>query len=204
MKTEKLEKMKSLLIVVDMVNGFIREGMMASKNIEHIIPEIECLIQKCKISGCGIAFIKDSHLENAREFDRYPKHCVKQTSEAELVVELKPYEESALVYEKNSTSAVYAPYFLDDIDKMKQLREIIIVGCCTDICVLNLAIPLQNYFDQMNRDVEIIIPKDAVETFDAVNHNSDIYNDHAFAIMEQAGIQLVKHYEGGKKYVSKR
>lgn len=201
MKTKKLEEMERLLIVVDMVNGFVREGMMASKNIEHIIPEIERLVQKCKEEGCGVAFIKDTHLENAREFHRYPKHCVKGTSEAELITELQPYEEEALVYEKNSTSAIYAPNFLTDIDAMKKLKEIIIVGCCTDICDLNLAIPLQNYFDQMDRDVEIVIPKDAVETFDAPNHNSDIYNEHAFALMEQAGVQLVKHYEGGKKYV---
>ena len=35
---EKLENIKYLLIVVDMVNGFVREGAMASQNIEHIIP----------------------------------------------------------------------------------------------------------------------------------------------------------------------
>lgn len=198
MRTKKLEEVERLLIVVDMVNGFVREGMMASKNIEHIIPEIERLIKKCRSEGYGIAFIKDCHLENAREFERYPKHCVKGTSEAELITELQLYEDEAFVYEKNSTSAIYAPGFLTDIDTMKKLKEIIIVGCCTDICDLNLAIPLQNYFDQMNCDIDIIMPKDAVETFDAPNHNSDTYNDYAFALIEQAGVQLVKHYKGGK------
>ena len=66
----------------------------------------------------------------------------------ELVEELKIFEPNALVYKKNSTSTIYAPGFIEDIDNMENLKEVIIVGCCTDICVLNLAIPLQNYFDE--------------------------------------------------------
>ena len=30
----------------------------------------------------------------------------------------------------------------------KNVEEIEVVGCCTDICVLNLALPLKNYFNQ--------------------------------------------------------
>lgn len=198
MKTKKLEEVERLLIVVDMVNGFVREGMMASNHIEHIVPEIQRLIEKCRTEGYGISFIKDSHLEHCREFARYPQHCVKGTSESELISELQPYEEDAFVYEKNSTSTIYAPTFLHDIDKMKKLKEIIVVGCCTDICVLNLVIPLQNYFDQLDRDIDITVPRDAVETYDAPNHPGDIYNDYAFHLIEQAGVQLVHHYKGGK------
>ena len=41
MKKENLKEIKELLLVVDMVNCFVREGAMKSQNIEHIIPEIE-------------------------------------------------------------------------------------------------------------------------------------------------------------------
>ena len=86
---------------------------------------------------------------------------------------------------------MYAENFLTDIDKMENLEEVIIIGCCTDICVLNLAIPLQNYFDQKDRNITITVPKNAVETYDAPNHNREEYNEIAFKLMKQAGINLV-------------
>ena len=195
-----LENLKKLLIVVDMVNGFVRSGKMADPYIEHIIPEHLKLIEMILNENEGLAFIKDNHELGCREFNRYPEHCVKGTYEAELVKELLPYEKDALVYLKNSTSAIFAKNFLNDIEKMKELKEVILVGCCTDICDINLGIPLQNYFDQMNRDVEIIIPKNAVETYNSDLHNRAEYNEMAFKLSEQAGIKLVKKYEGGKVY----
>ena len=89
------------------------------------------------------------------------------------------------------TSAMYAENFLTDIDKLKNLKQVTIVGCCTDICVLNLAIPLNNYFNQKNRNIEIIVPKNAVETFDSEMHKRYEYNEIAFKLMAQAGIKLV-------------
>ncbi|MDD4831365.1 MAG: cysteine hydrolase [Bacilli bacterium] len=194
---KNLEELKKLLIVVDMVNGFVKEGIMSDRQIESIIPEQLRLIDETLREGEGLAFIKDSHNKGCREFDRYPEHCVKGTKESELVDELLPYEKNSLSYSKNSTSTIYAKDFINDIEKMKALREIIITGCCTDICVMNLAIPLQNYFDQIDRRVNITLPLNAVETYNSESHNRDEYNNMAFKLMEQSGIKLVKRY-GGK------
>ena len=195
MNKEKLENIKDLLIVVDMVNGFVREGAMASQNIEHIIPRIEELVKSYLETDDGLMFIKDCHEKDAAEFKRYPVHCVKGTNEAELVDELKKYEHMALVYEKNSTSAMFAPGFLDTIRDMKNLKRVVITGCCTDICDMNLAIPLQNYFDQEDREVEIVVPMDAVETYDADWHKANEWNDMAYKFMTQGGMKLVKTLE---------
>ena len=97
--------------------------------------------------------------------------------------------------EKNSTSAILVDGLVEEINKMTNLEEVVIVGCCTDICVMNLAIPLQCYFDQHNRDVNIVVPQNAVETYDAPNHNAEEWNGMAYKFMEQAGIKLVKKYE---------
>lgn len=194
---KELQDFKKILIVVDMVNGFIREGKMADPKIAGIIPENIRLIELFLSEGEGLAFVKDSHDLDAREFKRYPVHCLRGTSEAELVDELKPYEEDVLVYQKNSTSTIFADNFLNDIDRMKELKEIVITGCCTDICIENLANPLQNYFDQFKRDVEITVPMNAVDTYGSPTHDRDEYNDRAFVSMNNAGIKLVKNY-GGK------
>ena len=47
----------------------------------------------------------------------------------------------------------------------ENVEDIEVVGCCTDICIQNFAIALRNFFDELNMDVEIIVPKNAVETF---------------------------------------
>lgn len=188
-----LTKIQKLLINVDMVNGFVKKGAMADSYIEHIIPEHIKLIKQIQEKEEAIAIIKDTHKENCREFKRYPAHCVEGTEEAQLVKELEQFEKDSFVYLKNSTSTIYAPNFIEDINKMVNLKEVIIIGCCTDICVLNLAIPLQNYFDQKDRDVKITIPKNAVETYDAPEHKREEYNEMAFKLMAQAGINLVEN-----------
>lgn len=193
-----MKDLNKLLIVVDMVNGFVKEGNMADPYISHIIPSQKVLIERILKEKGMVAFIKDTHSLNCKEFDRYPIHCLENTVESELVDELKHYEKEALIYKKNSTSTIYAPNFLSDIDKMKSLKEVIISGCCTDICVTNLAIPLQNYFDEKNRRVDIIVPIDTVETYNSDSHNREEYNDISLKLMEQAGIKLVKTY-GAKR-----
>ena len=188
---KEIENTEKLLINVDMVNGFVKFGAMSDKYIEHIIPKQIKLMNEIKEQGNRIAIIKDTHKQNCREFNRYPAHCIEGTEEAELINELKEFEKDALVYKKNSTSTMYAPGFIEYIDKMISLKEVIIVGCCTDICILNLAIPLQNYFDQKDRDITITVYKNAVETYDAPNHNRDEYNEIAFHLMAQAGINII-------------
>ena len=197
MKKEELEKVRNLLIVVDMVNGFVREGVMSNQNIEHIVPLVIKLVDLfTEDNDSLVAFFKDTHNEFAREFEKFPKHCIKNTTESENIDELKKYEKISLVYEKNSTCGLFAKGFLTDINKMKNLKKVVICGCCTDICVINLAIPLENYFDENNKDIDIIVCEDAVETYDTVNHNAQEYNEMAFKLMKQSGIKLVKKYGG--------
>lgn len=180
---------EKILIIVDMINGFVKEGAMSDSYVEHIVPD---LLEAIKKYQDGIIFIKDSHEKDSIEFKSYPVHCLKGSREAELIDELKIYEDKALfVYEKNSTSAIFAENFLLDLDKLENLKEVVIAGCCTDICVLNLALPLKNYFDQKNRNVQIIVPKNLVETFNSEIHNRDEYNEIAFKLLKQSGIKVI-------------
>ena len=52
--------------------------------------------------------------------------------------------------------------------------------------------------DQMNDNIEIIVPQDSIETYDAPWHNRDEYNELAYKIMKQEGIKLVKTLGGNK------
>ena len=193
-KIKNLEVYKKCLIVVDMVNGFVREGVLHDERIARIIPKQIELIKKNQEEGELTIFIKDTHDENSVEFKRFgnTKHCVRGTSESELVDELKVFEnkDNTISIEKNSTSYMEAPQFRKLIKELKNLKEIIVVGCCTDICDFNGTMALANYLDQWNRDVEIKVCQDAVATY--AEDERKQYVDAAYLLMEQQGIQLVK------------
>lgn len=193
MKTN-LKKAKKLLVVVDLVKGFVTEGNMADPKIQTIVPKSKELVTRFIENDNQVVFIKDCHEKDAAEFNRFPKHCVKGTKEAEMVDELICFENNVVVFEKNSTSAIFAKDFLSFINQLENLEEIVIVGCCTDICVMNLAIPLQNYFDEKDKNVKIIVPINATETYDAPIHPKDEYNEMAYKFMMQAGINVVNNY----------
>lgn len=182
------ENIERVLIIVDMVNGFINEGPMADKHISHIIPNIDNLAKEYDKNE--ILVIKDCHTKDSVEFKAFPPHCLKGTSQANTVEELQKYENEGNVFEKNSTSAMFADGFVDKINELKNLKKVTITGCCTDICILNLAIPLKNYFNQNNRDIEIIVPKDMVETYNSNIHNREEYQDMAFKLLSMSGITL--------------
>ena len=186
MNKKDLEK---IVIVVDMINGFVNEGAMADPYIAHIIPEIKRLVEENKD---GAIFIRDCHEEDAVEFKSYPVHCLKGTSESEVVDELKVYTNNENTFEKNSTSAMFAPGFVEYIEKINDLEEIVIGGCCTDICVLNLAIPLKNYLNQVDKKIAVIVPKSIVETYHAEGvHDREEYNEMAYKLMSQSGIKVI-------------
>lgn len=182
------EEIKKLLVVVDMVNGFIKSGVMHDEDINRITPRIKSLVEKYLSEKEGVAFIKDTHTDDSVEFRKFPPHCVVGTGEEELIDELKPYEQYGMSFEKNSTNTMYAPGFMKEIDAMPNLEEVVISGCCTDICVLNLALPLTNYFDQNNRMVEIRVPENVVETYNSETHNREEYNQMSLKLLKQAGI----------------
>ena len=82
--------------------------------------------------------------------------------------------------------------------EMVSLKTVVIVGCCTDICIQNFAIALRNFFDELNMDVEIIVPKNAVETFHIPEvHDREENNKRAYTVMENTGIKLVKTMKEG-------
>ena len=104
---KNLRVYEKALIVVDMVNGFVREGVLHDDKIADVIPSQVKLIKEYLKDEQLVIFIKDTHEEDAVEFKRFgnTKHCVKGTTEAELVDELKVFEEleNVISIEKNST-----------------------------------------------------------------------------------------------------
>jgi nicotinamidase-related amidase len=196
---EKLELVKRGLIIVDMIDGFVKEGALADPSIGKIVDENVRLAKKFLESKDPIIAFRDVHSVDSEEFKSFPPHCIKGTSEVEFVEGLKELSNKFIIIDKNSTSGMFAPSFIEYVKSMENITEIVITGCCTDICILNLAIPLKNFFNQVNKSVNIIVPKNAVETYHIENiHDRDEYNGMAFKLLKQAGVSVVKEYNYGK------
>lgn len=194
MNVKNLKMYKGMLIIVDMVNGFVKEGALADPKIAEKVPRQIELIKEAKIRGDLIVFIKDTHEENSVEHKRFggAKHCVRGTGEELVIDELKEYEynKDTISIEKNSTSYMESPEFREIIKEATNIETVDVVGCCTDICDFNGSMALANYFDQWNRDVEIRVHEDAIATF--AEEARQNYVEAAKLLMAQQGIQLVK------------
>ena len=183
--------MKKLLLVVDMINGFITEGNLHDKSIGTIIPACEKYIKEYLTNDWEIVAFCDTHEEDSKEFSVYPIHCLADTKESELVEELAVYRDRIKLIPKNSTNGFLAPGFAVYKDRLEEYEEIMIVGCCSDICVLQLALTLKAYCNQYDYETEIVVDTAACETFDIPGHDQKEYNDKAFDLMRKAGITVI-------------
>lgn len=170
--------MKELLFVVDMVNGFVKEGNMHDSSIMKIVPIIQ---SECKRHEHRL-FIADTHEEDAIEFKSFPIHCVKNTSESKIIDELNEYVTEIL--EKNSTNT----FHVLDKERLNEYDSFKIVGCCSDICVMQFALSLKTYLNQMNMSKQVIVMRDGIATYHAPTHDANEYHNMAINMMAQSGI----------------
>ena len=138
-----------------------------------------------------VALVTDIHQKNSKELRTFPSHCLEDTTESCIIDELKPYSNKTLNYQKNCTNVMETDEFRRDLKEMaSDLKRILITGCCTDICVLNAALSLINFVNEHNYDIDIVVPKLLVETYQIEKvHDRDRFSQMAFDLMKQAGIE---------------
>jgi len=189
-----LQGKQTALVIVDMVNGFAREGALKSPRVEGLIPEIAELSKACdRLHITKLAFA-DCHTKASPEFDAYPAHCMIGTSEAEMVDELMELGGYTLI-PKNSTNGFLEEAFQQWFEENEHINTFIITGDCTDICVQQFAITLKTWFNMQNKKVRIIVPINAVETYDFGLHNGDLMNVMALYNMMINGIEVAQGVE---------
>ena len=186
-------EIEEALFVIDMNNGFCNKGLLADPSIKRIVPAIKKLIQAVLRKGEGLFFVNDFHTPDSVELLRYLKHCMgdEESETIDEFAEYKPYAHGEI--HKNSRNALFAPGVMQMLLQMKKLKRVVIVGCCTDLCVHNFAIALRDFFDQFNMNIDVIVPKDAVETYDIPGvHDREQITQRTYSVFEDQGIKLVK------------
>lgn len=164
--------MSNVVLVVDMLIGFMEPGknLYCGDEARQIIPNIKRLIESEQAAGSSIIFIADTHHPDDLEFEMFPVHCVRGTEECEVIPELADYVTVTLQKRR------YSAFYETDLEKrLKTLNpeKIILVGVCTDICVMHTTA------DARNRDYAVEVPTDCVASFDPDAHR------HALDHMEK-------------------
>ncbi|MCJ7626279.1 MAG: isochorismatase family protein [Anaerolineaceae bacterium] len=160
---------KVAIISEDMVNGFCYEGPLASPRVQGIIRPIVNLFEMIWETGVrNILLSQDSHEPDAIEFDAYPSHCVRGSSQAEPVPEIKalPFFDQMTIFPKNSISIDaqmdLGKWLLDH----PEVEIFIVVGDCTDICIYQLAMYLRTDANERQIKRRVIVPVNCVQTYD--------------------------------------
>jgi nicotinamidase-related amidase len=170
------------LIIVDEVNGFctVGWGPLAPKTqnpqVTRMVAETAKLARYFDAKGWPIAAFLDTH-EPGKPEHPYPPHCEAGTGQEELVDELKWLEDTtnALLIRKDCINGLIGSVdgetgknrIIDWIVR-NRLQSVIVVGICTDICVLQF---VQSLLSARNHGmtgelVDIVVYEPGCATYD--------------------------------------
>lgn len=169
------------LVVVDEVNGFATVGAgnlappVASPSITNMVSETDRLAREFTRRGWKILAFLDTHLPDKPE-PPYPPHCVIGTGEENLVPELAWLERdaNATLVRKDCINGFIGAIQPDganrvvDWVKENRLHTLLVVGICTDICVMDFVLTVlsaRNH-DMMPGLEDIVVHAPACATYD--------------------------------------
>jgi nicotinamidase-related amidase len=152
------------LIVIDMLNDFVDEkgALYCGKESRAIIPFIQERLSLFRKNQDLIVFLQDSHKEDDKEFEQFPRHGVIGTWGNQIIAELSPK-----AGEKIIPKTRYSGFYGTDLEKVLQdngVSEAEVVGVCTSICVMDTVGGL------VNRDHRVTVPIKGVADFDSGFH----------------------------------
>ena len=144
------------LIVVDVLNGFCTVGFgplapqEPNEQIATMVSESDRLARTFVEKGWPVLAFLDTH-EPGKPEPPYPPHCEKGTGEEELVPELQWLHDNplaTLVFKDCINGFIgsididtQGNVLLDWINKNK-LEALVVVGICTDICVMDFVVTI--------------------------------------------------------------
>lgn len=150
--------MKALL-VVDVQNDFCPGGSLAVPAGDSVVPVINSLMGKFKL----IAASKDWHPEKSRHFEKWPKHCIQNTSGAQFHPSLKA-DGIQEVFLKGTTmnDDGYSAFEATNKDlegflHSHQVNDLYVCGLATDYCVRASAM------DARKKGFNVFVVEDAIK-----------------------------------------
>lgn len=147
--------MKRALVVVDMQNDFI-DGVLGTSEARAIV---ERAAEKIESFDGDVVYTMDTHNENylsTSEGKKLPvKHCVAGTDGWRLNARIEEALKKRGAYEKRYMKDAFGSTLLaEELSKEYALEEIVIIGLCTDICVISNALLLKAFMPEVKITVD--------------------------------------------------
>lgn len=156
--------MNKALIIVDMLDDFIREdgSLYCGQTAKDIVPHIKERLIKYRKNDDLVIYLQDYHDKDDIEFDRFPSHAIAGTTGCEIISELKPEKKEIVIKKKR-----YSGFYKTDLDVVLLFNDITVVevtGVCTSICIMDTVGGLAN------RDIKSMVSILCVADFDQEMH----------------------------------
>ncbi len=214
-----LGREKTGLVIVDEVNGFATVGAgnlappVPNAQVSAMVAETDRLAKGFSGQGWPILAFLDTHVPGKPE-PPYPPHCEAGTGEENLVPELEWLETDpqATLVRKDCINGFVGAIRADgsnavvDWVKAHELQRVLVVGICTDICVMDFVLTLlsaRNH-DLMPtlKDISVYaggcatydLPKDATKTLglpETAAHPQDLTHHMGLYFMASRGAEIV-------------
>ena len=143
------------LVIVDEVNGFCSVGCgplapaAPDAQVSRMVAETDALARRFEAEGWPILAFLDTHIPGKAE-PPYPPHCEIGTGQENLIAELEWLETSstATLIRKDCINGFVGAIEPDGRNALldwiiaNELNAVMVIGICTDICVMDFVLTL--------------------------------------------------------------
>ena len=141
--------MEKLLVVVDMQNDFV-DGSLGTP---EAVGNVENVVAKIKNHSGPVVYTRDTHPDNyleTQEGKNLPVvHCVKGTTGWELNPAVQETVNGRKIFDKPTFGSVELAHYVSKLFQTNKIREVELIGLCTDICVISNAMVLKAAFPEV-------------------------------------------------------
>jgi nicotinamidase-related amidase len=150
---------RTALVVVDMQNDFVKPGGgLLVPDAEATIPAVARLLALARASGMRVVYSQDTHRPGDPEWEIWPEHCREGSWGWEIVAELAPRVDDAVL--RKITHDVFYGTPLDHLLRLWSADTLVICGTVANIGVQYAA------GSAALRWYAVVIPRDAVSALE--------------------------------------
>ena len=179
--------MKQALIVIDMLNDFFDKNASLSRQRKKLCANINDLARFARKNGLPIIWVKQEFKPDLSDAFLIMRKknisiTIKGTPGSDFVRELNRKKKDFVIIKKR-----YSAFFRTNIDKLLhklRIDTLIITGINSHACIRTAAI------DAYQRDLNVIIAKDCVASYDRKHHEISLNY-----LQKSMGIQILSNDE---------
>lgn len=149
------------VIIIDMIVDFVT-GRFGGEHAKKIITKIKRLAEAARRHGVPVIYVCDAHNREDPEISIWGEHAMAETKGSEIIQELAPEPEDFII--KKKTYSAFFQTELDELLKKLGVREVILTGVVTNICIQHTAA------DAFFRGYSVVVPSDCTNAVEREKH----------------------------------